>query len=324
MNDFAAGRFGRFESDDLNYTRERMGKVFCPHKLWLVDERATLNVQMTWYRHNNILVSEVGYGADVAVEPDELESFYAVLIPLSGQGDYKWGGTETHAGVGDAVVASPDRPLKMRLAANVRQVVVRIEKEALHETLSGILGIEISGPIRFVPDMRLNVGRPEQWYQILRKHMHYVSRPVDELAQGMLSALELELMTGLLLMQRNNYTNILDADVIPASAEAILEAKSIIDLQPDYGWRIRDYASAVNISVRALEKGFQIHVGMTPSAYLREVRLQRTHDELLEARPGETTVSAVAARLHFHNFGRFSAGYKELFGESPSETFRRE
>jgi transcriptional regulator GlxA family with amidase domain len=56
--------------------------------------------------------------------------------------------------------------------------------------------------------------------------------------------------------------------------------------------------------------------------YLREVRLNRVHAELLSADPGSVSVSQVAARWGFLYLGRFTAAYREKFGQRPSETLR--
>jgi AraC-like DNA-binding protein len=56
--------------------------------------------------------------------------------------------------------------------------------------------------------------------------------------------------------------------------------------------------------------------------YLREVRLNRVHDELLSAAPDDVTVSVVASRWGFLHHGRFAEAYRRKFGCSPSATLR--
>jgi transcriptional regulator GlxA family with amidase domain len=57
-------------------------------------------------------------------------------------------------------------------------------------------------------------------------------------------------------------------------------------------------------------------------AYLRTVRMQRVREDLLKACDGDT-VSAIATRWGFFEFGRFAGQYRKLYGETPSETLRR-
>jgi len=77
------------------------------------------------------------------------------------------------------------------------------------------------------------------------------------------------------------------------------------------------------VSVRSLQLGFRHHLGITPMAYLREVRLRRAHQMLLESDPSRITVASVACRWGFSNLGRFAAAHTARYQESPSETLRR-
>jgi AraC-like DNA-binding protein len=86
---------------------------------------------------------------------------------------------------------------------------------------------------------------------------------------------------------------------------------------------IDDVAAAAALSLRGLQHLFRRHRHVTPTEYLRRVRLDRAHAELLGADPtAGTTVGGVAARWRFTNPGRFSTLYRARFGCSPSETLR--
>jgi AraC-like DNA-binding protein len=52
-------------------------------------------------------------------------------------------------------------------------------------------------------------------------------------------------------------------------------------------------------------------------------RMDVVRRALPEGTPGETTVTEVATRYGFWQFGRFSVEYKAVFGESPPTTFAR-
>jgi transcriptional regulator GlxA family with amidase domain len=58
-------------------------------------------------------------------------------------------------------------------------------------------------------------------------------------------------------------------------------------------------------------------------AYLRRVRLEHVHRDLLGADPTRTTVAAVAARWGFHNHSRFAAHYQAAYGLLPSQALHR-
>jgi AraC-like DNA-binding protein len=61
---------------------------------------------------------------------------------------------------------------------------------------------------------------------------------------------------------------------------------------------------------------------MSPTQFLRQVRLRHVHRELLSADPS-TTVAEAAARWGFLHQGRFAAQYRERYGVQPGDTLRR-
>lgn len=85
---------------------------------------------------------------------------------------------------------------------------------------------------------------------------------------------------------------------------------------------IEEIVRASGASMRSLYAGFRRFRGTSPMEFLRTQRLKRVRDDLREA-SGSTTVSGVAARWGFYQFGRFAAQYRQLFGETPSATLRR-
>ena len=56
---------------------------------------------------------------------------------------------------------------------------------------------------------------------------------------------------------------------------------------------------------------------MTGVELLREVRLRRAHQSLLESDPSVTSVASIAYQWGFTNFGRFAAAHKAMFGQTP-------
>jgi transcriptional regulator GlxA family with amidase domain len=81
-------------------------------------------------------------------------------------------------------------------------------------------------------------------------------------------------------------------------------------------------AARSHASVRSLQQGFQRHLETSPTAYLREVRLRRAHQTLLESNPSTVTVASVAYRWGFTNLGRFARAHAKRYGEAPSVTLR--
>ncbi|GAA4666421.1 AraC family transcriptional regulator [Frondihabitans cladoniiphilus] len=84
-----------------------------------------------------------------------------------------------------------------------------------------------------------------------------------------------------------------------------------------------DAARAAGIHTRSLQQATQRTLGMSPTTYLRNVRLDRARTELLRHDAGTTTVAAVARDWGFGNLGRFASTYQARFGEKPNQTLRK-
>lgn len=97
-------------------------------------------------------------------------------------------------------------------------------------------------------------------------------------------------------------------------------AVKAIEDHADYPYTTRRLAQIANVSVRTLQEAFRQHMGITPTGYLRQIRLARAHDDLRRADAGHITVARIAHRWGFTNLGQFAAAYRARYGNSPSET----
>jgi transcriptional regulator GlxA family with amidase domain len=85
---------------------------------------------------------------------------------------------------------------------------------------------------------------------------------------------------------------------------------------------VNDIAEAVNVTPRSVQYAFRRYLGTTPLEYLRRIRLDQAHKDLIAADPTVDTVMAIAGRWGFSHAGRFSRIYKQTFGTPPSRTLR--
>ncbi len=106
-----------------------------------------------------------------------------------------------------------------------------------------------------------------------------------------------------------------------ASQSAVRRAQAFIEGREGDDLSIAVIAQAAGVSPRALQYAFQQHLGCTPLAYLRRVRLDLVRRSLRDG--SVVSVADAAVRLGFFNPGRFAAEYRQVFGENPRETLRR-
>lgn len=77
------------------------------------------------------------------------------------------------------------------------------------------------------------------------------------------------------------------------------------------------------ISERSLQYGFLDYIGVSPIQYLRIVRLNGAHSDLVRATDSTESVTSIALSWGFIELGRFAKEYKQLFQQLPSQTLRQ-
>lgn len=98
-------------------------------------------------------------------------------------------------------------------------------------------------------------------------------------------------------------------------------ARNYIEANPDRPLTVLDLCKQTYTCRRTLQYCFTQVIGMSPAAYLKVVRLNGLHRDLLNAQ-GSSTIGDMAARWGFWHLSQLSSDYKRLFGELPSETLR--
>ena len=79
----------------------------------------------------------------------------------------------------------------------------------------------------------------------------------------------------------------------------------------------------VGMSERSLQLHFKEALGMSPKQWLHRLALNQARRFLTKHAPESGLVTSVALDCGFEHFGRFAKSYRELFGESPSQTVGR-
>lgn len=90
-----------------------------------------------------------------------------------------------------------------------------------------------------------------------------------------------------------------------------------------HDWSLNELAETAGLSSRTLQRQFREFVGKAPRAALRDIRFEIARRELLQGVP-DAKVMEVAQRCGFPHCGRFSVEYRRRFGETPSQTVKRQ
>lgn len=86
---------------------------------------------------------------------------------------------------------------------------------------------------------------------------------------------------------------------------------------------VREVASHVGVTERAMQAAFKNHLGLSPSELIRRQRMERIRDDLLDDGAPATRVLDVANRWGVRHRSTLINGYRRVFHEAPSETMGR-
>lgn len=87
---------------------------------------------------------------------------------------------------------------------------------------------------------------------------------------------------------------------------------------------VNELAAQAGVSQRVLELGFKETINISPTRYLRCVRLNGLHRDLRHASRSQESVAEASVRWGFIELGRTAGEYRQLFGESPSTTLEND
>jgi AraC-like DNA-binding protein len=104
--------------------------------------------------------------------------------------------------------------------------------------------------------------------------------------------------------------------------KAVLECQAYMFSRRGEAVTLQDLSDLSGLRPRSLINAFQAVTSLSPMAFLRTLRLTRVRETLLDA-DLQGRVIDVATEWGFWHMGHFTAAYRTMFGETPSETLRR-
>ncbi|PYY36576.1 hypothetical protein DEI89_05325 [Curtobacterium sp. MCBD17_030] len=105
---------------------------------------------------------------------------------------------------------------------------------------------------------------------------------------------------------------------------AVRRATAWVDEHRREPTTVQDIAAAARLSARGLSLAFRRERGQTPMEYVRLARVDGARADLIAGDPTRgDTVTSISADWGFSNAGRFTALYRQTYGETPRRTLMR-
>ena len=305
---------------------ERLGRtIFGDHVLGVADaERDTFLASMHAVRFRHITMGYIDFVAAARIDSIELPPDYSVFMAMNGESRTTNLGRSANANSVTAVVPAPGTPARMEWDSHSPHLVIRLDHEALELHTSRLIGRSLDRPVQFDLELDMSPDSASRWssaIQLLHSEMYH---PQSLLHLGLgTGPLEEFVMSALLFSAPSNYSSWLARPQHNPGRRAIRRAVEFIETHLSESITVADIAAAAQTGVRSLEQGFHDELNCTPTAYVRDRRLERTRLDLVEASAADgLTVTDIALRWGFTHLGRFSSTYRHRFGETPSQTLR--
>ncbi|SSC23822.1 Transcription regulator HTH, AraC- type, ligand binding, partial [Klenkia terrae] len=299
---------GVLRTTSVDAARASVSDSLAPHRLTPVGRGEGFRALHNAVDLDGLSLHFIDYATEVEVAVDGLD-FQLVQIPLAGR--------TTIGGVvavpGTAAVTPVGRSLRMHYSAGNPRLMVRVAVPLLRDRAAVARATCPAGGTTL--DLTRGAGRC--WRGLVDLLLVDLERP-DGLAAHPAAAasLRLALVDGLV-------AGLADPGPEPATpAESVVRrAARLLEEHCAEPLGTPDVAEAVHLSVWALQAGFRAHLGCTPTAYLRRVRLERVRESLSDG--SAASVTDAALRWGVPHLGRLAGDYRAAFGESPSDTLRR-
>lgn len=232
---------------------------------------------------------------------------------------------------GSDIVSAPDRagyilpeevPATVSHPQGFRKLTVRIDPAALRCRLAMLTGGEIVGRIRFqqptVADRRVS--------RYLRHAIFEAARELDGIAPRLRAPLlrdfQALVMIRMLLYLPHSHSHLLRTPVATPGRDEMRKLEEHLRQNWDKPLDLESLAAVSGVSGRTVLRYFRQAHDMTPREYLRDLRLEKARQELLEA-DGEKSVMMIALGCGFSSLGHFADAYRRRYGELPSMTLGR-
>ncbi|MER7575754.1 AraC family transcriptional regulator [Streptomyces sp. NPDC126514] len=307
-----------FEGDDVEALDEVVTSEFSPHRL-RVGRGHQAPSRFCRLHRQDLALYKLGWGAPVEVAAGELPDFYNVHIPLVGDSMVRVAGREVAT---PCSVAGPGMTLGMSLPAEADTLILCVPQASVDNAVTAQTGEPPAAAMRFAPALPDADPAAAAWLGTARAFAQFAESPLATRSPLAVAQFEQVLVHGLVSLQLHDCSAVLPAHAHPALPRAVRRAMAYCEDHAADPVSVADMAAAARVSPRTLQERFRVDFGTTPVAYLRRVRLDHVHQDLLRIADGSAsgTVAEVATRWGFTHLGRFAAAYREVYGQVPSRT----
>ena len=320
---YPVARFSSVSARGIDETRAAFRRLVREHEILSFGDNRC-HAEISYAPLSNMAVSSVSLSTGITARAYEAQDSTLIFTLLDGEIEITMGGGRFNVRKNRIVIVPAGVPFSLDIPRRNRSIIVEIDQDHLGSFVSQELGTAcrdlmalnldadasesragVAGLIRFLRN-ELNDGSPQL------RHAAYVSRMEDLIASSLSFALPQASARGEIRCDQKSMPRYIRRTIEYMHAHA--------DAPPT----LETLSQVAAISPRTLIRGFNRFMGQSPIAYLRDLRLECAHKDLCRAHPHDVSVTAIAHKWNFCHVGRFTALYRQKFGESPAESLRKQ
>ncbi|WP_219701345.1 AraC family transcriptional regulator [Marinomonas lutimaris] len=260
-------------------------------------------------------ILEYAVGVPVHVNSSQVANAYFLNVISAGHSVEQSHDRKRVLKTRDTIFVMPKTHLVSNDSADCRRLIVRIPADFLHQTAREFGYLSSINPIPFDAKVsQFPLAGP--LFNLLNDILQQDKKELNERAR----VYYCRLLNSAILNMFNS--NVRQSSLSNESLHRHIERirNYVLDnITTDI--TIDELANLCQISRKSLYNLFERETGLTPSAYVRRLKLESVHSEL-KNNERIKNVTQVALKYGFTNLGRFSAQYREQIGELPSQTLR--
>lgn len=302
-----------FRSDAAVESHDHVARELSDHDLLWRNGRVDTAMHKASLRQTSMFT--LRYGAEVEVRPRAFEDFVLVHMSLRGAAEVESDGRRIQIPEGRTALIAPRKDIRMWWQQGSEQFILKVPHSLLCH----------GGQLPVLPAAALMPAHSEMQWRLMMQSMVLTTALQNGSPAHAAWVDHFEQNVALFLQTQHGA----EPGVLDVVAESVESApgEQRIEVMEQYMRRrlaapiaLVDLAQAAGVGVRTLGVLCQRFRGTSPMDLLRGMRLDAARTRL---QAGGCNVTETALEYGFGHLGRFSAYYRERFGELPRETSER-
>nr|WP_180206044.1 AraC family transcriptional regulator [Pseudomonas sp. SbOxS1]NYU06268.1 AraC family transcriptional regulator [Pseudomonas sp. SbOxS1] len=312
-------RHSLLSSADYREIKDKVSHYLCPHSFNVLrDEPIHTRLNGVFFGTSALL--DLRYGAPVEISIGDIADQYLFRITLQGQCEVAHGRRSAAMQSGCLSVSSPFAQSRIVTDGQCRNLILRVDRDALQLQLQRLLGRSLRQSVIFdVSVDPLGAGVVSLYHTL-----DYICRLYGSGVDGsrLASGLSDYLMQLLLTQLPHNHSADLLIDSHAPLPHHVKKARDYIEEHLGEPINLATLSELCGVSARTLQNGFKQFLQQAPVEYIRDRRLAVIHASLQQGNAGDS-VTDILLRHGINSFGHFSSAYRQRYGCLPSDTLRR-